>query len=308
MRVYLQAGLAVALVALGGCKTSDSKGVALASSMERYIPADTVVLAGVRVDQLKTTPLYQKLMEGQKLGELDQFAKRTGLDPRRDVDEFVLASNGKKSVAIARGRIANRVALEDAMVKEGATKEAFGKYNLVGKDGYAVVFVDDTIALAGQPELLKPLLEAEPAKGDAKSAVLERVAAMQQARQVWAVAIGGFAPVPLPETGNLANLNRVFQSLEDVAMTMDLKDGLHLNAAGTCNDEKNARQLHDLLRGLIGFGRLSTPSDRPDLLRLLDGIRVDHNNRNVKLDAQVPMELVDTLLATSEGKRPKKTE
>lgn len=308
MRVYLQAGLAVALVALSGCKTSDSKGVALASSMERYIPADTVVLVGVRVDQLKTTPLYQKLMEGQRLGELDQFAKRTGLDPRRDLDEFVLASNGKKSVAIARGRIANRAALEDAMVKEGASTQAFGKYNLVSNAGYAVVFVDDTIALAGEPESLKPLLDAEPARGDAKSAVLERVAAMQQARQVWAVAIGGFAPVPLPETGNLANLNRVFQSLEDVAMTMDLKEGLHLNAAGTCNDEKNARQLHDLLRGLIGFGRLSTPSDRPDLLRLLDGIRVDHNNRNVKLDAQVPMELVDTLLAASEGKRRKKAE
>lgn len=293
-----------ALAALTACTADPSrKGIALPASIERFIPADTVVLAGARIDQIHATPLYQRLMTDRKIPELDRFVQQTGLDPRRDLQEIVVASNGKQTLLIARGRMADTARLEQMLVQQGAERVPLQKYSLLASKDQSVVFIDQSIALAAPLEHLKAVLSQA---GGAKPAILQQVSALAGTRHVWAVATGGFAPVPLPESGNLANLNRVFQSLENVSMTMDLSDGLNLAAAGLCNDEKNARQLHDMLRGLIGFGRLSTPSDRPELLRFFDGVRVDHDHRKVKVDAAVPMDLVDQFLAVTEGERKRR--
>jgi hypothetical protein len=138
-----------------------------------------------------------------------------------------------------------------------------------------------------------------------KKELLTQVAAVAEDKHVWVVAIGGFAPIPLPETGNLANLGRVFGSLENVTMTLDLKDGVNLVATGRCKEEKDAKQLHDMMRALIGFGRLSTPGDKPEMLRFFDGVKVDHANRTVKVNAEVPMNLVDYFLSVTGKGGPK---
>jgi hypothetical protein len=280
----------------------------IAPELEGYIPADTVILFGARVDQIRTTPLYERLVKEKKIAALDDFARRTGLDPRKDLQEFLIASNGKEALMMAKGRIENSIALEELLVKDGAMRQAFDGHTLLtGDSGQSVVFVANRLALAGSTELLKKALaksEGEAVEDTNRRAVLARVGLLPKDRHMWVVAVGGWAPMPLPETGNLANLNRVFQSLESVTMTMSLSDGVSLNAAGTCNDERGAKQLHDMLRGLIGFGRLSTPSDRPEMLRFFDGVQVDHSKKEVKVDATVPKDLVDVFLQATGRRKP----
>jgi len=304
------AATAMLIVLMASCGGDGNRAgsAGIAAELERYIPADTVILAGARVDQIRTTPLYERLVKEKKIAELDDFARRTGLDPRKDLQEFLIASNGKETLMMAKGRIENSIALEELLVKEGALRQAFDGHTLLTSDnGQSVVFVGNRLALAGSTELLKKVL----AKGDGgngedtnRRAVLARVGLLPRDRHIWVVAVGGWAPMPLPETGNLANLNRVFQSLESVTMTMSLSDGVSLNAAGTCNDERHAKQLHDMLRGLIGFGRLSTPSDRPEMLRFFDGVQVEHSKKEVKVDATVPKDLVDVFLQATGRRKP----
>ncbi len=73
--------------------------------LARMVPPGTVSLLGARMDQIKTTPMYQKLIAQKKLPDLDRFTRETGFDPRRDVRELLLASNQRKArpVALARG-------------------------------------------------------------------------------------------------------------------------------------------------------------------------------------------------------------
>jgi hypothetical protein len=158
--------------------------------------------------------------------------------------------------------------------------------------------------VAGRPSLLKTVLSGTKVDDEKKRAILHRVAALPQDRPVWAVAIGGFSPMPLPDTGNLANLGRIFQSLRTVSMTVGLNDGLSLAASGLCGNEKDAKQLHDMLRGLIGFGRLSTPTDKPEMLRFFDGIKVDHAESTVKVNADVPLDLVEFFLSLTGKRKP----
>ncbi|MBI3679931.1 MAG: hypothetical protein HY235_05985 [Acidobacteria bacterium] len=291
--------LALAL-ALAGCKQSSRTGIALDASIEKLIPADTVVLAGARLEQMRATTLYQRLMGEQKIAPLDEFAKKTGLDPRRDLIELVIASNGKDALMIARVRIGNPSTLEALLEKEGAKRTVFEGHTLLGSESGAVVFLNGGLVAAGRPAQLKEALAGKSADDTKKKAVLGKSASLPADRHIWVVAMGGFPPMPLPETGNLANLNRVFQSLDTVTMTLDLKQGISLSATGLCNNDKDAKQLHDMLRGLIGFGRLSTPTDQPEMLRFFDGIKVDHRERTVKLNADVPMDMVDYFLKLTE--------
>jgi hypothetical protein len=73
--------------------------------LARLVPADSTALFGARLEQLKTTSLYSKLVAQQKLSQLDSFAAETGFDPRRDVRDLLVASNGKPNagVLLARG-------------------------------------------------------------------------------------------------------------------------------------------------------------------------------------------------------------
>lgn len=296
----------VLLIPLMSCKTEGGKGVVLQASLEKFIPNDTVILTGVRVESLKNAPLYQRLAKEQKITALDDFIKQTNIDPRKDLREIVVASNGKDGVVIARADLHDAAHLEKLLEDKGAKRSTAGKYTLMNsEDGQSVSFLDNSMAIAGKRQLIEELIQGQKGDDNKKRAVLERVAKLPEDKQIWAVAIGGFAPVKLPETGNLANLLQVFQRLESLTMTVDVKDGLSLYAAGQCMKPEDAKQLHDLLRGLIGFGRLSTPSDRPEFLRFFDGIKVENADRTVKINAEVPKDMVDLFLSLSGAGKPK---
>jgi len=49
------------------------------------VPADTIWLAGARMDPIRSTEIYKKYVVNQKIQMLDEFTKKTGLDPRSDL-------------------------------------------------------------------------------------------------------------------------------------------------------------------------------------------------------------------------------
>jgi hypothetical protein len=70
--------------------------------------------------------------------------------------------------------------------------------------------------------------------------------------------------------------------------------------------EKDATNIRDAVRGLVGLGRLNTPDNQPDLLKVWDGISVDQQSRSISIRADMPQELVDRLvqmLSPSPGPR-----
>lgn len=294
------AGVVLCLI-LAGCGGGKQKsGRTLDASIEKLIPPDTVVLGGVSVQPVLKSPLYARLLAEQKEPEqLREFERATGLDLKRDLSEVYFASNGRTGLMFARAAIKDQAALEQALESKGASRIVSGRYNLFGNQAQAVVFLEGKLAVAGPVDLLKAALAGETGDTAKKQAVLYHLGSIPPDAHAWAVSVGGFAPMPLPQTGNLANLNRIFASLESATMTLDLSDGAKLVAAGTCTDEKTAKQLHDTLRGLIGFGRLSTPADKPEMLRLFDGIEVAIAGARVNVNAAVPMDMVDYFLKQS---------
>lgn len=282
--------------ALTGCRQQSSSGsIRLDPALETLVPDDTLFIMGADIDAIRNTSVYQKHIGIVDLPRLNEFTRQTGIDPRKDLSEVLSTSNGKSSVFMARGKFST-TDLEARLEKQGAARSAYKGYNFFGDDKYAVVFLNSTTALAGSTGSLKSIVDgrSKPRRG-LPPALAARVHSIRAGSQIWAAFIGGVQglKVTVPEGSNLAAVIGLLRGIDSAVLGMDLRNGFDLNGDALCKSEDNAKQLRMALKAVIGFGRLSTPDNQPDLLKVYDAIQIDQVQTKVIVTAHVPPELVD---------------
>src|SRR5262249_11977969 len=122
------------------------------------IPPDTTMLLLVNIDALKKTSMYQKYLAPRNWTQLDDLAKFTGVDPRKDLWQILLLSDGKHSWMLARGDFQSD--METHLEKNGAHITMYKAYHLIGDDQASVVFFNTSAAALGNVDSLKALLDA----------------------------------------------------------------------------------------------------------------------------------------------------
>jgi hypothetical protein len=264
--------------------------------LAKLIPADSLALFGARMEQVRSAPLYTKLVGQQKLPQLDSFADETGFDPRRDVRDLIIASNGRPNTGVLLARGTFHVADVKTLKK---VKYRGYTLSLTPKEESGFCVMDNTLAIAGPTASMKAALDHYLSTGkDAATDLLNQARAVPQQFQVWSVSVGGadFLANNLPHDGNAANFGKIFRSMENTHFQADLSHGLNATAQGQCRTEADAKSLSDAIRGLIGFGRLSVPDNQPELLRLWDGLKVEQNLRTITISANIGQDLIDKLV------------
>ncbi len=282
---------------LAGCGTSRTAGGRIDSDLASLVPGDTVVLVGVKMDELRATACYKKTVGENPSPELDSFAKETGLDPRKDIAELLIVSDGTKTAVLARGKFSPS-SLEARAAREGGKRTPYKGVTLIGDERFAVAFLNSSTAMAGQVTALRSILDQRGRSAGLPPALRQKLDSIPPQSQIWVVAAGGFGDVSkaLPHSGNLANLGRVFSMIESLTAGVDLRSGLHMSVSGVCRTEQDARSLGDAMRGLVGMARLSAPAGDPDFPKALDGIQVEQQQRTVKLTVAIPQDLWDKTL------------
>lgn len=222
--------------------------------MAACIPSDTVALAGVHLDAVRASPLFRQFGSGVA----------TLLEPVRDASYVLLAYNGKDLLLIARGTF--------RAVPAGA------------------VLLKPTIALAGTATAIGAAT-AQHAKGVPGAPALTADAQSIAGQAVWAAVQGG---VPLPLTGNLANLNRLLAYTDYITLTAALNSTLALHAAGVCRSPDAAQRLEETVRGLTALA--STASRNRDLSALLGSVRLDRDGNTLHADLTTGPEALQQLL------------
>lgn len=284
--------LILGCVAVLGCRSAEVAGSRVDPVLAALIPGDSVMLAGARMEEIRATPVYKRLLIRQRLQELDKFAAETGFDPRKDVRELLMASNGKDTVVVARGKFPGTGI-------PSAKKLIYKGYTLFENEEGAYAVLDTTTAVAGKTLAVRSAIDQyKSGNRNAAAALLRKAQEVPGPNQIWAVSIGwgNFLERAAPETGNAANFGKIFRSLENTTFAADLRTGLNATATGLCTTEQDARTLHDALRGLVGLGRLSVPDNQPELARFYDGIKVEQQQRSLKITVSEPLDLLDKLL------------
>jgi hypothetical protein len=281
---------------LTACQPKQSASLHINPALESLVPADTVVVLGVNLTTIRDTTIYQKLLTRVPLPQLDSFTQQTGLDPRKDLSEILLCSNGKSALLLIRGKF--RIAdLQARFKSKGVPPSDYKGHALFGDDRASVTFLDDSTAAAGQPTELRALLDQPTGRG-LPAPLRDLLRTLPAGDQVYAALTGGVENLnlPLPREGNLGNILQALRSVQSATLGMDLTKGMDAIAAVNCNTERDAKFVHDLVRGLVGFGRLNTPDNQPDLLKLYDAIQVTQQQAQAKVTADVPQELADKFL------------
>lgn len=289
--------LALALTAVG-CRSAERGALRVDPTLAAMVSSDTVVLAGARMDALRATPLYRKFVAARPQPMLDRLSARLGLDPRKDLGELLVASDGKATVALARGKFAT------AETRLGdARRLSYKGHTLIGDERAALLFLNASTVAAGPAPALRALIDRRN-RNRRPSPLLARAASLPAGVQLWMVA-SQTAPLAeaLPSSGNLAVLAKILAMLESCIVAVDLRSGLHLNADCLSRNENDARTLSDALRGLVGLARLSTPDDAPELLRAYDRVKVEQTQRTIRLKAEIPEDLLEALAAHLEKGR-----
>ena len=292
--ILLTTGLLLAI----GCGGRKDGSVRIDPALAPLVPSDTTVLAGVRMEALRNTPVYRKYAAEQKLPQLDEFVKRTGLDPRQDIWELLWAFNGKDYVAMVRGKF-GPTGLEPELEKAGAKRLPYKGYSLIGSDELAIVFMNASVALAAKPATLRSILDQrDNGGGRIPPALARQIESVPAQSQIWVAALGPFPAftVPLAKGDKLALPAQIFATTASFTAFADLRTAVDVSATTVSVTEQDAKRLHDTARGVIGLGRLSTPDARPELLRFYDGIQVEQQQRSVRLHVQVSLDLFEKLL------------
>src|SRR5579885_2686715 len=276
------AAMAVFFLALAGCGSQAPSSVKIDASLETLVPGDTTLMAGARLESLLKTPLYQRNFAKRQLPQVEEFAQRTGIDPRKDLWELLYASNGGAGVLLARGKFGDEM-MEPNFERQGVARSSYKGFPLYG-DGRQVValrrLIDERGHSAGPPAALAAKLKQIPATA-----------------QFWAAYAGGPIHLPFEDGTPLGNLNKLVASVQSGFFSFALNSGLNGLARADCATDQDAEQVAGAVRALIGIGRLSVPKDHPELAGMYDTIRVSPEERRVNLSIAVPEAMVDQFLA-----------
>jgi hypothetical protein len=287
--------LLVIPVAILGCSCAQPGGGRIDAALAALVPADTILLSGIRMNELRATPLYTKMLSQQRLSELDDFAKQTNFDPRKDVNEMLLASNGVESVLLARGNF-------KIQAPAGMKKSTYKGATLYGKTGGAYAILDATTAVAGVESAVRRAIDQKQSGRPGPAPLLDRARALPGSGQLWFVSSGwGTLPERLgADAGNLSNMGRLLRTIENASGTADLRSGITATVIGQCRTDPDAKNVGDAARGMVGLGRLSVPENQPEMLRVFDGIKVEQKQRTVQVNVNISNDLIDKMLKMTE--------
>lgn len=283
-------------LALTSCQPKQSASLHVSPALEALVPADTSVILGVNLASIRDTATYQKLIGRVPLPQLDRFTEETGLDPRKDLSEFLFCSDGKHALLLVRGRF--RVAdLEARLKSRGATPSNYKGHALFGDERGVITFLSDSTAAAGTPAEIHVLIDQPSGRG-LPIALRDLLRGIPANDQLYAALTGGIENLnlPLPREGNLGNIMQSLRGVQTAALGINLSNGIDALALVNCQTERDAKFIHDVLRGMIGFGRLRTPDNQPELLKLYDAIQVTQQQTQTKVTADVPQDLADKFL------------
>lgn len=265
------------------------------------LPADTRMVSGIDVRRFVASPFYQRFASAQQqrpqaFRELEQ---RTGISPERDVDLFILSSqrsNGAAAIVVGRfdRRRVSRAVERQAGV---STRTHEGRAVYVFSGSSAVSFLDDDTLVFGTPaQVEQTITNHARGSGGLKDDrdLLALVQSVRPGTTFWTAGDQSLLSqmpqgLPGPGGGSLT-----LPGMRSLVVTGDLDPSVSFEAVAQAADETAARQLGDVVRGLIALATLQA-SQRPELQQLASALTVTTEASRVRVNGRVSYELLDAL-------------
>ena len=279
------------------------------SQLLNLVMPDAKVIAGVNVEQAKGTTFGQYILTQMQTHDSDmqKLATLTGFDPRRDVRELLVASDGtpdsKTGLALARGNfdVAKITALAST---HGVVTELYGGVTILEdpkSQERGIAFIDNTTVAAGDTASVKGAIDRLKSAQPLPAAVLVKINTWSTSQDAWGIStVPPATLVPPSKTGQANPMQAAFQNVQQAAGGVKFGANVVFSGEATCDTAQNASTLGDVIKLLINLAQMQAGTD-PTAAALVKSVTVTASGNLVKVSANLPEDVFQQLVT------PKKT-
>jgi hypothetical protein len=246
-----------------------------------------------------------------------RFVQETGLDPRQDTDQILIAlrraEDGPDSgfLIIAQGRFDASRLVEEAAQKGGGTVQMVNGMKVWtsqtgssgdadtrgGGSGRTVALAQPdggTLLFGEKPEVMRVLDilsgKASPEPKDAK--LRELLAGVDRRAPAWAVlnssALAGKLSHEIGQSSRDWKPGSVLSKVESVTLMGWIGKDVDLKVRVSAKDSETAGLMADMVRGALAAGKLAAKDQDPDLLKILQETKLSQDGSMLELEARIP--------------------
>jgi hypothetical protein len=306
-RVFVLSASAVIIVGLGTAGVASyvnlgQIGLGPSPSDElSYIPANAELVAFVDVRQLLDSELgktFQPKIAEARAAASDVLAA-AGIDITKDVDSLVVAGLPRAieppreaPLAFARGRF-DFARIESLVTGRGGQITHHNGVRMAASEAIAVAFLDPSLILLGQPTDVQTAIDTRTAAAGAITASedFRRLADRIDGDHAWAIArfdaLRQRAPVP-------PAIASALPAITWFAAGGRVDDGLAAHVHAEARDEQAARDMRQVVQGLLALVRLQADKS-PELAALVNSIELTGEGNAVSVAFSISREVIEKL-------------
>jgi hypothetical protein len=269
-----------------------------------FVPQDAALVAYANVQEVMASELRQRL---KKLEPNDtdrqEFEEKTGVNVERDIDAVVAAlmpdggtaDHDGRPLVVARGRF-DQVRIEGLAREHGGEVGDYQGVRVIAHTGdretMALGFMEPGVIAVGSREAVHGAIDAKRTGRNVMSNTeLMRLVSELDPSNAWAV--GRFDAVA--KSSSLpGDLQERMPTLSWFSASGHLNGGITGSVKAEAKDDEAARNLRDMLRGVVAMVRLQADG-KPELRTLVDSLQLGGEGKTVALGFSVPAETFEML-------------
>ena len=272
------------------------------------VMSDAKVIAGVNVEQAKGTQFGQYVLNQIQTHDADmqKLITLTGFDPRRDVREVLVASDGvpqsKTGLALARGNfdIAKITAAATTQGKDVIT-EAYAGVTILEdtKATHGIAFLDSTTVVAGDLASVKGAIDRRSNTQPLPAALLVKINQWSTAQDAWGISVVPPASLAPAQATGAHGPNAMLSSAQSVQQAYGgVKFGANVvfTSEAVCDTAQNASALGDLVKFMVNMAQMQGGGQDPKLAALANSVTVTPSGTSLKVTASLPQDVFTQML------------
>lgn len=316
----------LALASLLALVCADARAVRRTEDPIALVPADAATVGVLHWNELKKTPLGERVLADldHVSGDDDavRFFHETGLTPSEDIDTIVVAmapsGSGKSESGLVmfEGRF-DLARISKALVSRGATlrSSATGDFYLLpnrGGDEGAVALVNKNLIVCGGQDAVAAALARRENGGEgglgAGLGLGRQLSRIDRDASAWALVDLSRFPKHDVSVGDGASQDgqparAVIGAMRSVSLlaiqTTVRGDGLDFQASGVASSADDRQNLEDALKGVLAMWRMAVQDKSPELIPVIRKFQVESEGDAVTIKGSLP----GTFLRSLEQKR-----
>jgi hypothetical protein len=327
MRKKISILLALILVVFGlaSCTkaTAPKAGSAKAGDLLSLLPSASKGVIVIDVNRLMQTSVGTKaIAENKNKAKYDEFVQTTGIDPQKDVFYFVgamLGDFGQKEmdgVGLVNLKYEKEKLLALLQKEQGElTTEQYNGFTVYKaaatgeKKPVSGVLLDESNILFGTDAAVKQVVDVKQKKADnvwKSESLSSLLKGMNTSAMVWgAISV---PPDAMKQASSQNPMLGAFSDIRSLILSFDYKAGNVLAEIKAMSpDEAKNKQMADALNGFKALGA-GAAAKEPQLGELLGKIEIGSAADHVKISANIPETLIQSLSEKMKIQKPQEEE